>query len=377
MEQRQIIRPGDSLPEVLGFTDFFGYLLYKCRFNPTTGEVLYEGFEPFGDEFSHPNASDRNFGLAFMEATKAYSTIDGRCVVFRPDRHLYRLGRAAHYYNIKFDTTCLMRPLIDLIAKNSHCIPPYQTRNPGRRYLYVRIEMYGSGTKPPPLQTGEQTALSSSGEMTITIFVSPSENYFRGSIKAIAAPMQDRAKAWLKGAFNYAPSFKERGIARQLGFEEIIHLNKYTGHPEEAGPANLFLVLKDGTIYTPSTERKSILEGVTRDAILRMVGALGFSKVVEGNRTFEDLFPDIAEAFCCGTAVSVTPMTEIFFPNDPLWNLEQPDLTWRPYREYPGRTLVLSSAQPDSTTMRIRNALIQIQTGTEAQDPFEWNQRIY
>jgi hypothetical protein len=31
MEQRQIIRPGDSLPEVLGFTDFFGYLLHKSK----------------------------------------------------------------------------------------------------------------------------------------------------------------------------------------------------------------------------------------------------------------------------------------------------------------------------------------------------------
>ena len=77
---------------------------------------------------------------------------------------------------------------------------------------------------------------------------------------------------------------------------------------------NMFVVMADGTIRTPSLTGV-ILEGGTRSAILRMLRDEGvevheekiaLSEVVDGIRSGA-----VAEVFACGTAAVVTPITRL------------------------------------------------------------------
>jgi branched-chain amino acid aminotransferase len=71
---------------------------------------------------------------------------------------------------------------------------------------------------------------------------------------------------------------------------------------------NLFMV-RGEVIYTPA--RATILEGITRDAVITLIGDLGY-KLVEEPISRDQLY--IAdEIFLVGTAAEVVPVREIDF----------------------------------------------------------------
>ena len=89
---------------------------------------------------------------------------------------------------------------------------------------------------------------------------------------------------------------------------------------EEAGAANVFVVLADGTLATPKLG--SILPGVTRDSLLVLARDLGIP-CSERDITVEDL-KLAREMFCAGTAAVLTSVDsvsykgqEILFPECP------------------------------------------------------------
>jgi len=96
-------------------------------------------------------------------------------------------------------------------------------------------------------------------------------------------------------------------MATRLEFDEAVMLDP-EGFVAECTGENLFLV-RNGKIYTPS--RATVLEGITRDAILILAQDLGI-EVIEEQITRDQLY--IAdEVFLCGTAAEVVPVNEIDF----------------------------------------------------------------
>ena len=117
---------------------------------------------------------------------------------------------------------------------------------------------------------------------------------------------------------------------------------------------NMFVVMADGTIRTPSLTGV-ILEGGTRSAILRMLRDEGvdvreekiaLSEVVEGIRSGA-----VAEVFACGTAAVVTPITRLA-----------------------GDDFDVEIAVGDKTR-EIHKRLTDIQWG-RAEDPYGWTYRL-
>ena len=74
----------------------------------------------------------------------------------------------------------------------------------------------------------------------------------------------------------------------------------------EASGENLFLVRR-GVLKTPPLA--SVLEGITRDAVVRIARDKGI-EVVEQNVTRDELYT-AEEAFLTGTAAEVTPIREV------------------------------------------------------------------
>lgn len=106
---------------------------------------------------------------------------------------------------------------------------------------------------------------------------------------------------------NYANSVMAKTDSVRLGFDEAIMLDPQ-GYVAECTGENLFLVRK-GVVYTPHTA--TILEGITRDAIITLARDLGLT-VNEGLISRDQLY--IAdEIFVTGTAAEVIAVTELDF----------------------------------------------------------------
>ncbi len=106
---------------------------------------------------------------------------------------------------------------------------------------------------------------------------------------------------------NYVNSVYAKTLASRAGFDDTVMLDP-DGYVAECSGENIFLV-RNNVIYTPPTA--SILEGITRDAIMTIAGDLGY-RVVEERISRDQLY--IAdEVFVCGTAAEVVPVREIDF----------------------------------------------------------------
>jgi len=98
---------------------------------------------------------------------------------------------------------------------------------------------------------------------------------------------------------NYPNSVLAKTESLRLGFDEAIMLDAQ-GMVAECTGENIFVVRK-GRIYTPPDG--TILEGLTRDAILRLGEDLGYEVVAKPISRDQLYIAD--EVFVCGTAAEV------------------------------------------------------------------------
>jgi branched-chain amino acid aminotransferase len=109
-----------------------------------------------------------------------------------------------------------------------------------------------------------------------------------------------------KAGGNYLNSQLSKMEARADGYVEGIMLDS-AGFIAEGSGENLFLV-RDGTVYT-STIGSGILNGITRDCVIRIARDLGYP-VSEQSLPREMLYI-CDEAFFSGTAAELTPIRTV------------------------------------------------------------------
>jgi branched-chain amino acid aminotransferase len=103
---------------------------------------------------------------------------------------------------------------------------------------------------------------------------------------------------------NYANSVLAKIEAIRAGYDEAVMLDT-EGYVSEGSGENLFLVKRGEVKTTPLT---SILEGITRNSVIRLAEDLGM-KIKEERFTRDELY-SAHEAFFTGTAAEVTPIRE-------------------------------------------------------------------
>jgi branched-chain amino acid aminotransferase len=124
-----------------------------------------------------------------------------------------------------------------------------------------------------------------SDHYSFIVWASPVGPYFKsGVIKPIdllvttdvhRAP--PKGSGHVKAIGNYAPVFKTQQEAKKKGFSEVVFLDaRFERFVEEAGASNFFCYTeKDNTLHTPSLG--AILEGVTRDSVLKLAKDSGIN----------------------------------------------------------------------------------------------------
>jgi len=243
------------------------------------------------------------YAQTVFEGMKAYTTEDGRTVVFRPDLNAKRMVDSAKRLEMPpFPEERFVEAVKQVVKANEGFVPPYGSG----ATLYLRPFMFGSdaviGVKPAK-------------EYQFRIFCTPVGPYFKGGAKPIVIRVCDYDRAAPKGTghikagLNYAMSLHAIVEAHNEGYAENMYLDAATRTKvEETGGANFIFVTKDGKLVTPKSE--TILPSITRRSLLYVAKEyLGME--VEEREVYKDELKDFAEAGLCGTAAVISPVGKI------------------------------------------------------------------
>ena len=209
------------------------------------------------------------YAQTVFEGMKAYTTEDGRIVVFRPDLNAERMENSAKR---------LEMPVF-----------------PKDRFVDAIV-------KP-------------ADEYQFRAFCTPVGPYFKGGVKPITIRVSDfdraapRGTGHIKAGLNYAMSLHAIMDAHRQGFDENMYLDPATRTKvEETGGANFLFVTKDNKVVTPKSD--SILPSITRRSLVYVAKEyLGLE--VEEREVYFDEVKDFAECGLCGTAAVISPVGKI------------------------------------------------------------------
>ena len=238
-----------------------------------------------------------------FEGLKAYTTIDGKIVCFRPDLNAKRMADSCQRMKMPvFPVEKFVEAVSKVVTANADCVPPYGSG----ATLYLRPYMFGSnaviGVKPAT-------------EYQFRIFATPVGPYFKGGVKPLTLRISDLDRAapmgtgHIKAGLNYAMSLYNIVDAHDQGFDENIYVDSATRtNIEETGGANIIFITKDGKVVTPKSN--TILPSITRRSLM-IVAKEYLGLDVEERPVRIDELENFAECGLCGTAAVISPVGKV------------------------------------------------------------------
>ncbi len=238
-----------------------------------------------------------------FEGLKAYTTQDGRVVMFRPDLNAERMVTSCERLEMPvFEKQKFVDAVEATVKANIDYVPPFGSG----ATLYVRPYMFGIspviGVKPAE-------------EYQFRVFVTPVGPYFKGGVRPLTIRVSDFDRAaphgtgHVKAGLNYAMSLHAIVDAHKQGFDENMYLDPGTRTKvEETGGANFLFVTKDNKVVTPKSS--SILPSITRRSLMVVAKEYLGLEVEEREIAFEEI-KDFAECGLCGTAAVISPVGKI------------------------------------------------------------------
>jgi branched-chain amino acid aminotransferase len=250
----------------------------------------------WADAKVHVGVHGLHYGSGVFEGIRCYETEKGPAVFRLPD-HLERLENSAKvlYMDLPYSSEELRQATHELIAANG--LPSCYIR-PVAYYGYgeLGVATMGNPVDVVIISFPWGAYLGEEGQRTgITTMVSSWERVGPNVIPHVA-----------KATGIYLNSMLATTEARRAGYDEAIMLTR-EGYIAD-GPGENIFVVKDGKLLTPPLSM-SILPGVTRDTIIHLARALGYT-VDEALLIRTDLYL-ADEAFLVGTATEVAPIRAV------------------------------------------------------------------
>jgi branched-chain amino acid aminotransferase len=251
-----------------------------------------------------PSANILNYGQGIFEGLKAYYSVKGNVVLFRPEDNAKRFVDSAEKMAIPAVTTKkFMKAVINVVKENKEFVPQCDD---GSCSMYIR-----------PVCIGTETLLGvrAANEYLFFVFASPVGPYFDnvGIVKLLVKKV-NRASPFgtgdAKAVCNYPVTMLPKKQANSQGFNDVIYLDaKENKYIEEAGAANFFAVMNNNTLVTPPLG--TILPGITRDSVIRLAKDIYKMKVEERNLSVKEVVKKAKECFVTGTAAIITSVSDI------------------------------------------------------------------
>lgn len=235
------------------------------------------------------------YGTGVFEGIRAYHDPQaGGVMLFRAKDHFERMARNVRFLNIKLPLSPdeMTAVAAELILRNGFATD-----------AYIRPVAFKSATK---------VGVTLPAEDAFAMIAVPMGQYLdtqKGLHCGITTwrRLQDNSipcRAKICGAYvNSALAAQE---ARDRGFDEAIFLNE-AGRVAEGSAMNIFIVRR-GVLITPDVSQ-GILEGITRDTVIQLAREKGLAVEARSVDRAELVVAD--EAFLCGTAAQIAPITKI------------------------------------------------------------------
>ena len=262
-------------------------------FDDRDGSIWFDGeLIDFRSAKIHVLSHGLHYASAVFEGERVYN---GR--IFKSVEHTERLHKSAETvgYAIPYSTEVIEKAKADVV------------KSMGFQDGYVRPIAW-RGTEMMGVSAQNNTI-----HLAITAWEWPS--YFDPEAKTKGIKME--LSRWRRPAPDTAPTqSKASGLyqictmakheAEAAGMHDALMLD-YRGLVAEATGANIFFVMDDGKLHTPTPD--CFLDGITRRTVIDLARRRGF-EIVERQIKPEEM-ANASECFLTGTAVEVTPVGQI------------------------------------------------------------------
>jgi len=262
----------------------------------TSDKIWMDGeFVNWNEAKVHVLTHALHYGLAAFEGIRCYKGIKGSAI-FRLNEHVDRLFESAHIMAMKvpYNKKEVFEAIIETVRVNrlESCYI--------RPLLYVGYGEMGlfPGNNPIKLSIAAWPWGTYLGEDAL-------EQGIRAKLSSFTRHHVNVSMTRAKVSGYYVNSILAKCEAKNSGYDEAILLDP-EGYVAEGTGENIFIVKKGVLKTTPLT---SILEGITRDSIMKLAQERKIPVVEE--RFTRDAMYVADEVFLTGTAAEVTPVREI------------------------------------------------------------------
>ncbi|MEY8246830.1 MAG: branched-chain amino acid aminotransferase [Bermanella sp.] len=296
----------------------------------------------------HPGAHVLHYSSTCFEGLKAFKHQDGSVNIFRMQANIQRMTQSSELLSLPaINKDQLAQMIKDAVSLYAADVP----KPPGSMY----IRPTHIGTEPA---IGKAAAPSESS--LLYVLLSPVGDYFTGGDKPLRLLLEEDGMRCaphmgvIKSGGNYASALGPISRARQACDADQI-LFCPNGDVQETGAANFILI--DGNEIITKALDSSFLHGITRDSILTLARDAGMT-VTERDFTVTELLERAkksgTEAALSGTAAVLTPVGTLI---------------------HNGQEFPVGSGEPGKTTLKLRQALNNIQWG-KSEDKYAWLEKI-
>lgn len=296
----------------------------------------------------HPGAHVLHYSSTCFEGLKAFKHQDGSVNIFRMQANIQRMTQSSELLSLPaINKDQLAQMIKDAVSLYAADVP----KPPGSMY----IRPTHIGTEPA---IGKAAAPSESS--LLYVLLSPVGDYFTGGDKPLRLLLEEDGMRCaphmgvIKSGGNYASALGPISLARQACDADQI-LFCPNGDVQETGAANFILI--DGNEIITKALDSSFLHGITRDSILTLARDAGMT-VTERDFTVTEL---LERAKKSGTEAALSGTAAVLTPVGTLINNGQ---------EFP-----VGSGEPGKTTLKLRQALNNIQWG-KSEDKYAWLEKI-
>lgn len=263
---------------------------------------------PYGAMSIFPSICTIHYGQAIFEGIKAFYNKQGKINVFRVPKYHERMNRSCRRLcipEISYDV--FLNSLTELLKLDKAWIPQQQGCS-----LYIRPFIFA---------TDNYIGVRVSETYRFMIILSPVAAYYKEGLNPVRLITSGEYVRACKGGLgaaktpaNYAASLLPAHEAKEKGFTQVLWLDAFEHkYIEEVGTMNICFVINN-ELVTPPLDG-TILEGTTRDCVLRMAKDWGI-KVNERKITIDEVIAAsrsgaLNEVFGTGTAAVISPVGEI------------------------------------------------------------------
>jgi branched-chain amino acid aminotransferase len=263
---------------------------------------------PYGHISFAPSMMALHYGQSVFEGMKAnISTQTGEPMMFRAKKHAQRFNKSSERLRMPAVPEELFLEAVNSLSIIDKGWIPQSAGSA----LYIRPFIFAAD---------ESLGVRASSTYKFIVFTGPVGPYYPKPVHILVAQKYVRAfpggVGSAKAAGNYAATLKPAEMAKEKGFDQILWLDglefKYL---QECGTMNIFAVIGDTVLTPPTTD--SILDGVTRDSILKLLTEMGI-KVEVRPVSIQELIEahkagELKEMFGSGTAAVVSHIADISY----------------------------------------------------------------